>query len=287
MEASKFEILRLPFELRFSKSSSLPINGILKPFLVSEFGSNSQPTTINVVDESFDGLDREQHYSKKYKSLALQPLGSGRFLFRYLTGQFLANKYFTQIKLWLPFERQMSIDHNGVASFNGDPSLRLILWGRSSIEGYCYMHGALVVLDGKYVLLVGRSGSGKTTLANLACDCGAALLTEEDPFISFTEGKVLAHASPWPGMCGPEVPFSGELSAIFYLRHAEQNTLRSLSIKESCHNLLRHSRTFNWLPQTIPPSIELFDQVAKKILSYDFGFVPDISAVESIREIIS
>jgi len=286
LEAFNLEILEIPFQLQFSNSLLLPVNRILHPFLVSELVEKKHPTIITIIDKSFDGLDSSHHFTKQEKSLSVEDRGADGYLFRYPTGQFLTNHTFTSVKMWLPFERQMSIDHDGFANFNGDPPLRLVLWGRASIEGYCYMHGALIVLDGKYVLLVGQSGAGKTTLSKLACDRGATLLTEEDPFISCAEDEPWAFTSPWPGMRGPEVPFSGKLSAIFYLRHAERNTVRPLTIKESCHNLLKHSRTFNWLPQTIPSAIELFDKVAEKIPSYDFGFVPDSRAVEAIRDVI-
>ena len=286
MEAFNLEILEIPFQLQFSNSVFLPLNRRLYPFLVSELIETKHPTIITIIDKSFDGLNSRDHFAKQEKSLSVEDRGADGYLFRYPTGQFTANHTFTSVKMWLPFERQMSINHDGFANFNGDPPLRLVMWGRASIEGYCYMHGALIVLDGKYVLLVGQSGVGKTTLSNLACDCGASLLTEEDPFISCPEDEPWAFTSPWPRMRGPEVPFSGKLSAIFYLRHDKQNTVRSLSIKESCHNLLQHSRTFNWLPQTLPLAIELFDKVAEKIPSYDFGFVPDRSAVEMIRDII-
>ena len=284
MEVVTLQILDLFFELHFSERSYLPLHKNLKPFVVSETNSKDSSTMIHIEEESFDGADDYQHIAKRFGSMSMEPVGDNEHLFRYFTGQFLANHDFTNVKLWSPFERQMSVDHDGYANFNGDPPLRLIVWARSSLKGYCYMHGALIVLDGHYVLLVGQSGTGKTTLGNLACDCGATLLTEEDPFISCKDDGPRAFASPWPGMRGPEMPFSGTLSAIFYLRHAERNIVRPLTTKESCHNLLQHSRTFNWLPETLPTAIELFNEVAHKVPSYDFGFVPEHSAVETIRE---
>jgi len=282
LKATILEILDFCFELRFSADFLLPLNKILRPFIVSECENKCRPTILEIVDESFDGADSSEHLAKRYRSLVMERRGTEQ-LFRYFTGQFLSNQDFTRVKLWLPFDRQMSIEHDGQANFSGDPSLRLITWARASLEGYCYMHGALIVLDGNYVLLIGSSGTGKTTLSGLACDCGATRLTEEDPFISCKENVPFAHGTPWPGLRGPAAPVSGVLSAIFYLRHASKNEIRPLSVNEACQQLLQHSRTFNWLPETIPAAIELFDNVAQKVPSYDFGFVPDISAVNTIR----
>lgn len=286
MEPYRFEILNFPIELRFSGPPSLPINDILKPFLVSEFGYNSPPTRITLVDKSLDGLDDSEHFAKRYTSLSIEPRGVNGHLFRYYTGQFFVDHTFTRVKMWLPFERQMSIDHDGFANFSGDPALRLVLWGRASIEGYCYMHGALIVLDGKYILLIGSSGSGKTTLSRFACDCGATCLTEEDPFLAIKNSRVMVHGTPWPGIKGPEFPFCDELCAIFFLRHANNNEVRALSVAEVIPLLLFHSRTFNWLPETIPSAIEIFNIVTRDIPCYDFGFVPDHSSVKAIRDIL-
>ena len=255
----------------------------LKPFLSTVRSNVFEPTFLKIGDHSFDGVDREEHLDRNYRSMEMEMRGEDEILFRYLTGQLLSNTDFTNVNLWLPFERRMSLEHDGYVHYNGDPSLRLVVWARGSREGYCYMHGALVVLDGNYILLAGSSGSGKTTLSGLVRDQGGTCLTEEDPFISCLDEVVEAHTTPWPGMSGPPAPFSGKLHSVFYLRHGERNDIRLLSSRESSQQLLEHSRTFNWLPDMLPAAMDLFNHVALTVPCYDFGFVPDQTAVEAMR----
>ncbi|MCK5100093.1 MAG: hypothetical protein KAR45_18425, partial [Desulfobacteraceae bacterium] len=207
-------------------------------------------------------------------------------LFEILTGQFLTNKNFTKIKLWSPYEKEISMQRKGKVNFNGDPSLLLILWGRASILGYCFMHGALVFIEGMYVLFMGASGVGKTTLSRLAHKAGATLLTDENPYISCEDGIVNAHTTPWPGVIGPTIPFSGPLSAIFFLRHSKKNEARQLTTAEAVRSIIGGSRTFNWIPETIPKSIQLFDKAVKNIPVYDLGFLPDLNAISYIKSIL-
>ena len=148
------------------------------------------------------------------------------------------------------------------------------------------MHGALVFLDGMYILFMGDSGAGKTTLSNLVCQEGGTCLTDENPYISYKEGIVNAHTTPWPGVKGPVVPFSGPLAAIFFLRHSKKNEARQLTTKEASRSILNGSRTFNWIPETIPNSIQLFDKVVKNIPVYDLGFLPGSNVISFIKDIL-
>lgn len=281
MKINQLSIFGLPFEIKFAERTHLPLSESLKVFHDNCSACEDDKTIVEIVDTSFDGMSAREHIEKRNRSVSMVETEEG-FLFSYFTGQFFTDKLFRNVKVWSPFEREMSIERDGFANFNGDPTLRLIVWGRASLEKICYLHGSLIVLNNKRILCMGASGVGKTTLSNLACEAGATCLTEEDPFLSRYEDSVMAHASPWPGMKGPVAPFSGTLDAVYFLRHAPQNRLSLLDFKEKFTRLLSNSRTFNWLPQTIPGSIDLLSHVASTIPAYDFGFVPDRTAVQAI-----
>jgi len=146
------------------------------------------------------------------------------------------------------------------------------------------MHGALVVIEDKYVLLMGDSGTGKTTLSKLAVEMGYTSLTDENPYLHLNKGNVSIHTTPWPGSLGPAKPRKGPLAAVCVVRHSSKNEIKKLSLKQASRSLLHNSRTFNWLPETIPTAINILDHTAHKVPVYDFGFLPSKSAVEALRE---
>ncbi len=257
----------------------MPISDNLVPFLLDQEISSGQSILVECISDSPD-IDL---YQTKGGLQARQPHMSyqGKFyLFTFATGQFLTNHEFTHIRLWTPFEKIVS------TSMDGYPWLQLIIWGRLSIIGCCYLHGAIVVIDEKFVMLLGDSGVGKSTLSGIAVQQGFSRLTEENPFLVLHEDNPWGHATPWPGMSGPEVPSSGPLHMIFFLRHAPTNSLKKLKSVEASRRLLGNARMFNWLPQTIPAAIETLDKTLAKIPVYDFGFVPQKSAIQAIQKLL-
>lgn len=168
--------------------------------------------------------------------------------------------------------------------FVGRPWLLLALWGHLAGRGGAYLHGSLCVLDGLYVLFLGDSGVGKSTLSTLVLEAGGACLTDENPFVTRdADGRPRAHATPWPGPRGPEVPLSGALDAVFFLRHAPADEARELSGAEAGRRLLANARYFHWDPATIPATVETLDGITLEVPAFDLGFVPRPSAVETVR----
>lgn len=281
-------ILDIGIKLQFDSNCCLPINDSLKKFVrVSEENCLSS-IRINFVEEPllFRGTNENLSQTWNGNSSISMHEAEGGVVLKYGSGQFHADPEFTHVRVWSPYDREISIQRDGFPNFNGDPALRLILWGYASMKNFCYLHGALNVLDGQYILFMGKSGVGKTTLSNLACELGATCLTEEDPFLSWKEGKPFVYGTPWPGAKGPENQTSGKLAAVFFLRHAQKNQINRLNSNFAGRNLLQNTRVFKWLPQVVPNAIELIDKVSKSVPSYDFGFVPDRRAIDVIRSVL-
>lgn len=163
--------------------------------------------------------------------------------------------------------------------------LMLALWGYLTLRGGAYLHGSICVVDGRYLLFLGDSGVGKSTLSRLVLAAGGSCLTDENPLVTLdADGHPLAHATPVPGVRGPDVPLSGRLDAIFFLRHAPANDCRRLLPSEAGRRLLRNARFFHWLPATRPETMRILDAIARIVVCHDFGFVPEPSAVAVVRE---
>ncbi len=164
--------------------------------------------------------------------------------------------------------------------------LYLPLWGYLAHHGGALLHGAVCFVDGRFVMLLGDKGVGKSTLGRLVADAGGTCLTEEYPVLTWHEDRAWAHGTPWNGLLGPPCDLSGPLDAVFFLRHAPAHKLSRLTPAEAGQRLLENTRFFTWDPATIPPTVELLDRTARTVPVYDFGFMPDQSAVERLREVL-
>lgn len=170
----------------------------------------------------------------------------------------------------------------------------LALWGFLSIRGAgLLLHGSLLKIDNRHILLLGGSGVGKSTLSRLAVMEGATCLTDENPFLRCHNGLPLVYGTPWysdselipnTALLSPEV--SRELDAVFLIHHAPHNQIHQMSKTQAGFALLKNTRTFNWLPDTIPAAVGLLDNVARKIPVYSYGFMPNKSAVTFLRKAI-
>lgn len=276
-------ILDLLIKVVFLENRVLPVHASLKRFAVTHETVGGADFYIHLVADPFRSAPL---FQAQFTGSSLETNASDGMLFSFSTGQFVADRKFSRVQLWSPYDREISLQRDGFPNFNGDPGLRLILWGKAAVAGCCYLHGALNVLDGKYILFMGDSGVGKTTLSRLACDLGGSCLTEEDPFLAWKKNTPIVYGTPWPGSMGPDVPKSGELAALFFLRHASKNSLQRLDHALASRRLLHNARIFKWLPHTIPKAIELLDTVSRSVPAYDFGFVPDYSAIEAIRKVL-
>lgn len=276
---TKFQVADNLLSIRNLDLLSLPISDRLMDFHVS-----SKDSCHNQIDISFiEDCPDQELYRKRVvdrKIIADVMPDGDEVLFSCHTGQFVAFKRFSRILLWAPYEEEIYDEYDGY------PLLQIILWGRISHTGGCYMHGALVVIEGHYVLLLGDSGVGKTTLSNLVAEAGYTSLTEENPFLTWKQDVPWAHATPWYGILGPKKPVSGPLSAIFFLRHANRNAIRKMSPQAAGRCLLSNARMFSWLPATIPGAVELLNKTIDSVPVYDFGFVPGPGAVNQLLDVL-
>lgn len=178
------------------------------------------------------------------------------------------------------------VDPSDAAPFASQPWLMLTLWGYLASHQGLFLHGALCEHVGKLILLLGEPQVGKSTLSRLLLASGGACLTDEYPLVTRDAGGFAAHASPWPGVQGQPGMLSGPLTAIFFLRHASANQLQQLDHRSAALRLIRNNRLFRWKPETAPAAMELIDALAAQTPLYDFGFLPDGTAVQALEEVL-
>ena len=171
-------------------------------------------------------------------------------------------------------------------AFSGQPWLMLALWGCLAHRDGLLLHGACCELEGSLILLLGERQAGKSTLGRLVVAAGGACLTDEYPLVTRAPAGLIAHGSPWPGIVGQPAALGGPLAAVFYLSHAPANLLTLLPPKVAAQRLITNNRFFTWSPRTLPVAFELIEQISTETPVYDFGFVPELSAVDEIRRVL-
>ncbi|MHB8997807.1 MAG: hypothetical protein ACYC63_21395 [Armatimonadota bacterium] len=178
------------------------------------------------------------------------------------------------------------VDPSDAAPFASQPWLMLALWGYLTSHRGLFLHGALCDHGGKLILLLGDPQVGKSTLSRLLLTAGGACLTDEYPLVTLDADGFTAHSSPWPGVQGQPRTLAGPLAAIFFLRHAPTNQLQQLDHRSAALRLIRNNRLFRWKPETFPAAMELIDALAAQTTVYDFGFVPNGTAVQALGEVL-
>ena len=256
-----------------------PLDPLLYPYLAEEQESAPADLTVEIHDKPIPGEPLPAELELHAGPVIAYPLPEGWRLDR-PDGRLLADADFTACRVWMNFKSDPT------EGFSGQPWLLLSLWGYLAHHGGALLHGAVCELDGHFVVFLGRPTAGKSTLSRLVAAAEGGFVTDEYPVFTGREGTTWAHGTPWPGGGGRVSRFSAPLEAVFFLRHAPTNQLRRLEVAEAGQRLLRNAQFFIWDRPTIPATVELLDRTACTVPCYDFGFLPDASAVTCLREVL-
>ena len=150
------------------------------------------------------------------------------------------------------------------------------------------VHGCGIIDGEKCYLFTGPSGSGKTTLAKLAE--GRKVLNDEALLIGRNREGFYITGTPFDGGIPEKCNASGYLSAIIFLKHDTQVSLRKLSKAETYYKFL--TQIFDTSPLleaagtgSLQERADLSAELATEVTSYELGFRPDTSFWQSIETI--
>ena len=114
------------------------------------------------------------------------------------------------------------------------PVDQLLLMWRLGLEGGAIVHGALVAVNGRGVLLPGVSGAGKTTISGqLAQASGFEVLSDDRAAVRRTSEGYMAWGTPWPGTGGHAVNRGVPLVAIAFLAQAPSPAIVPIALRDA------------------------------------------------------
>lgn len=144
-------------------------------------------------------------------------------------------------------------------------------------------HASGVIYQGKGYLFAGMSSAGKTTTARLWQEIPAARAVNDDKVIVRQENvRFTLHGTPWHGEGRIAHPDSAPLARILILHHGEQNQATRLAPVQAASRLLGRAFIPLWDAAKMDCTLKFLGELCQAIPCYDYGFVPDASAVEYV-----
>ena len=155
--------------------------------------------------------------------------------------------------------------------------------GRICHLGGIMLHASSVMVDGQVMIFAGVSGTGKTTMARLWRQHGGTILNDERTLVIPRRGKVAAGASPWHGEENQVNAATGPLAAIFFLKQAPENKLRSMPLEESLPRLLTTAFIPVFLSDGPGRTLDACTSILQSVSVYEMAFTPDVRALDACR----
>jgi hypothetical protein len=148
------------------------------------------------------------------------------------------------------------------------------------------IHGcALLDRAGRAYLFAGQSGAGKSTIGRLWADRPeVTLLSDERVVLRTDRDRVAVYGTPWHGDALLASPRSGELAAVFFLKHGPTHdvvpTRGPLAAAKlfSCAFLPFHSA------EGVDRTMIAVERVTRDVPCYDLWFAPDRSVIEILTK---
>jgi hypothetical protein len=148
------------------------------------------------------------------------------------------------------------------------------------------VHGCgLIDRENGGYLFLGHSGAGKSTTARLWQQLrNPEILSDDRIILRIDRGELWMHGTPWHGEGQFALPKKATIEKIFILRHANKNYFVPLSKSRAAGELFARCFPPFHSPEGLQSTVEFLDQVVSLVPCFEFGFVPDASAVEAASQ---
>ena len=145
-------------------------------------------------------------------------------------------------------------------------------------------HSVSAVMGGSGFLALGSSGAGKSTFALLAeqVEAGSVLCDDRSAICVDGEGFLL-YGTPWSSSAEIGRNRNAPLHAMFVLKQAPENGIKPLSPIQAAEQLLSASTVLWYVPHLRDKVLAAIDKVVSRIPCFELSFIPDASAVDTVR----
>ena len=154
-------------------------------------------------------------------------------------------------------------------------------------HGGVVLHSSYIITQrGEALLFSAPSGTGKSTQAELWRSYTGAKVINGDRALVKAENGVTANGILFSGTSGISENVTAPLRAIVLLRQSEKNEIRSVSGKEAFMRLLPQCSYYPDEEENLRLVTGVLAEIISAVPVYDFGCVPDESAVSALSEVL-
>lgn len=148
------------------------------------------------------------------------------------------------------------------------------------------LHACGIAYDGKGYVFAGPPEAGKTTLARLWSRFSDATVLGDECLILRRKGeRFWVYGTPWVGEAGLCSPAGVPTEGIFFIRHDLENVLTAIAPERAVERLLAQSLLAPYDASAIGFGLDFCLDFVACVPTFDFGFVPEASAVRLIESI--
>lgn len=154
-------------------------------------------------------------------------------------------------------------------------------------HGGVVLHSSYIITQrGEALLFSAPSGTGKSTQAELWRSYAGAKVINGDRALVKAENGVTANGILFSGTSGIRKNVTAPLRALVLLRQSEKNEIRSVSGKEAFMRLLPQCSYYPNEEENLRLVTGILAEIISAVPVYDFGCVPDESAVSALSEVL-
>lgn len=154
-------------------------------------------------------------------------------------------------------------------------------------HGGVVLHSSYIITQrGEALLFSAPSGTGKSTQAELWRSYAGAKVINGDRALVKAENGVTANGILFSGTSGISENVTAPLRALILLRQSGKNELRSVSGKEAFMRLLPQCSYYPDEEENLRLVTGILAEIISAVPVYDFGCVPDESAVSALSEVL-
>jgi hypothetical protein len=134
-------------------------------------------------------------------------------------------------------------------------------------------------------LFLGHSGAGKSTTTRIwETFAEPEILSDDRIILRLHRGELWMYGTPWHGEAEFASPGKAKLSRIFILQHGRQNEIRQLQKTRAVGEVFARSFPPFHSAAGLERTLEFINRALDLVPCYEFEFIPDRSAVKTVRE---